>query len=83
MLLGLTLVAIAANASGVGRTVAAGLCVWLIAIGIIEFSAADPMMASGPDWLTQITAWRSDPNRPIALWPANFAIRLPANPAEQ
>jgi hypothetical protein len=80
MLFGLTLVAIAVNAPGIGRILATGLCVWLIAIGVYEFSTVDPMMASGPEWQTQIAAWRSDPSRPIALWPRNFAITLPAAP---
>ena len=77
MLFSLTLIAVAAGASGPGRKVAAGLAGWLIIVGVHACFSVDPLMADGPSWRAQVAAWRTDPRAPIALWPYGFQIKLP------
>ena len=68
-LTGLGLLALAASHAGkVGRYLV-WLPVWLAAIGLAGYFRPSALLASGPDWRSEVAAWRADPRHRLASWP--------------
>jgi len=78
VLFGLSLLAIASTRRGPLRVAASALVIWLILVGCHGYFARSGMRyATGPDWRSEVAAWRADPNHPLATWPPNWGLRLP------
>ena len=76
-LLGLTVLAlISVRAAGV-RWLARGLCLWLVAVGVLNYRSTAPAVTDGPAWRAEIAAWREEPSRDIAIWPKGWSMQLP------
>jgi hypothetical protein len=62
------------------RIVASAVVVWLIAVGAHEyFVPSAPYFASGPNWRSEVAAWRADPNYLLRIWPETWLMPLPPN----
>ena len=60
------------------RWVASSLIVWLIAVGLVSYTKpSGTAFADGPDWRSEVAAWRADHNRPLAIWPQPWKLSLP------
>ena len=60
------------------RWVASALIVWLIAVGVISYAKPSGSgFATGPDWRSEVAAWRADHNHKIAIWPQPWYLTLP------
>ena len=80
VLFALSLFAIATLGRDRARQVASAIVVWLIVIGVHEYFVPTSIYyASGPDWRSQVAAWRADPSRPLETWPGNgtWLVHLP------
>ena len=78
VLFSLALLALASLARGRAHVVASALVVWLIVVGAHEyFVPQTPPFAAGPDWRSEVAAWRADPSRPLRIWPETWSIHLP------
>jgi len=78
VLFSLALLALASLARGRAHIIASALVVWLIVIGAHEyFVPQTPPFAAGPDWRSEVAAWRADPSRPLRIWPETWSIHLP------
>ena len=78
VLFSLALLALASSAQGRTRVIAPALVVWLIVIGAHEYIVPQtPPFAAGPDWRSEVAAWRADPDRPLRIWPETWSIHLP------
>ena len=76
-LTGLVLLGVAATAQGAIRYAAMVMVAWLLVVGLVCYPHVAPGMAHGPDWRTEVEAWRADPTRPIAIWPDGWFVKLP------
>jgi hypothetical protein len=56
--------------------VAVGLPALFLVMGAIHYFDPGPLYAEGPNWRNEVQAWRQDPTRPLAVWPAPFAADL-------
>ncbi len=82
VLIGLSVLGLAATARGTTRLVAGALVAWLIVIGAAEYFQVPREMASGPDWRAEVAAWRANPAHLLKTWPGGpwvFAL----DPAKQ
>jgi hypothetical protein len=82
VLIGLSVLGLAATARGMTRLVAAALVAWLIVIGGSEYFHVPREMANGPDWRAEVAAWRINPAHRLKVWPGGgwvFAL----DPAKQ
>lgn len=80
VLFALSLLALAVLGSNRTRQVASAIVVWLIVIGVHEYFVPTSIYyASGPDWRSQVAAWRKDPTRALETWPGNgtWLVHLP------
>jgi len=77
VLLGLTLLGIACTGRPVVlRKLVVGLVSWMLLVGGWQYRQVNPAMAKGPSWSEQIEQWRTDPSKPIMVWPPSIRIRL-------
>ena len=61
------------------RWIASALIVWLIAVGVVSYAKPSGHgFAVGPDWRSEVAAWRADHNHSLAIWPVPWTVRLPA-----
>lgn len=81
VLLGLTLVAIAATNTGLTRRIAGTVIVIIIGASLVFWHRPDPMLASGPSWTNEVQQWRANPEHILAGWPAGWVVDL--SPATQ
>ena len=79
-LFSLSVLALAATASGwTARTawIAAG---WLVVLGGTEFTRPWPFIATGPSWRAEVATWHRDPAYALHVWPETWArVALPPN----
>jgi hypothetical protein len=75
---------ISRTATGYTRIAATALVVWLLVIGTSEYFKPDPQAAQGPDWQSEVQAWRKDPSMPLHTWPRGWSMHLwsPASSAQ-
>lgn len=60
------------------RWVTSALIVWLIVVGLINYTKPSGSgFAAGPDWRSEVAAWRADHNHPLAIWPVPWKLWLP------
>ncbi|MCL6699480.1 hypothetical protein LZ496_11885 [Sphingomonas sp. NSE70-1] len=89
VLLGLTIVVIAAREQGRGKYVWRAICSWLILIGALNYPRPHSVFfANGPSWPTEVQKWRSDRRHPLAVWPRPWTADLsneskPCSPPSQ
>lgn len=58
--------------SGVFRFIA----LWFLVIGASGYFFPWPLIAHGPNWRTEVAAWRRDPAKPLHLWPTWWVMEL-------
>ncbi len=76
VLTSLTLLGLAATASGPIRIAAGALVAWLLFVGGVYYFRVMPIMASGPAWSAEVATWRADASHPLAVWPAGWFVSL-------
>jgi hypothetical protein len=76
-LTGLVLAGVAVTGHGIVRYGAMVMVAWLLLVGLVGYPYVSPVMAHGPDWLTQVAEWRADHAHPIAIWPDGWFVSLP------
>ena len=76
VLLGLGVLALAATSTGRRSELFRLVVLWLLVIGASGYFFPWPAIAKGPDWRTEVAAWRHDPARPLHVWPAPLVIHL-------
>jgi hypothetical protein len=60
------------------RWAASALIIWLIVVGVLSYAKPSAHgFAAGPDWRSEVAAWRADPTRRLAIWPDPWSLRLP------
>jgi hypothetical protein len=73
VLTALTVLGIAVLGATGTRVVAGGLVCWMLLIGLENYQRPS---FDGPSWRAEVAAWRRDPSHPIAVWPADWQLRL-------
>ena len=76
VLLSLGILALAATVVGPRAEIFGFVALWLLVIGASGYFFPWGFIADGPDWQTQVAAWRHDPARPLQVWPAPWTIHL-------
>ena len=50
---------------------------WIVGGGGYNyFVPTSAMFMAGPDWRQQVAHWRSDPDRPLQIWPTGWSMKL-------
>lgn len=75
-LLGFSLLAFAATEQGRFGKYAGYAAAWIVVMGIVPYFHPLPGLADGPDWRTEVAAWRQDPQHRLATWPKRWFIDL-------
>jgi hypothetical protein len=76
VLLGLALVVLAMRSGFPGRPVYASLCGLMLLSGAFYYPKPLSTFADGPSWPMEVRAWRSDHDRPLAVWPRPWTADL-------
>ena len=76
----LVLLAVAHTAPSWRQRIAMVMVVWMICIGMNEYTLVDPYFAKGSSWSTEVARWRADHGYSLALWPNGWHLPLRANP---
>jgi len=80
VMFGWSLLALSSLAGRRVRLVASALVVWLILVGVTGyFKPSWRGFAVGPDWRSEVAAWRADHSHAIAIWPRPWTLQLPAD----
>jgi hypothetical protein len=79
--LGLSLLMIASGRSALPaalRGIALALALWMLAVGSNEFFRSDARrwFFTGPDWRSQVAAWRRGESSELGIWPAPWKLSL-------
>lgn len=75
-LLALCVLALAATYGGWARNAFCGVVLWLLAVGAYAYVNPWDVLATGPDWRSEIAAWRVDPRHELKIWPSGWSVRL-------
>ncbi len=54
------------------------LCLALV-LGIEQYQTPMLYTDTGPSWKEQVVLWQSDTSRTLAIWPAGWELKIPAN----
>ncbi len=67
-----------AGDSRVFSRVAGFVAVWGLAVGVMQLALPhNPLFTTGPDWQSEVAAWRADNTHPLAIWPRGWVFLLP------
>ena len=72
----LTFLAIGASGSAWVRWPARGLCLWLLMVGMRNYTAPWPPVRDGPVWRDQVALWQTEPGRALEIWPKPWTVRI-------
>ncbi|MGI4797720.1 MAG: hypothetical protein ACRYG8_27475 [Janthinobacterium lividum] len=72
----LTFLAIGANGDAWLRWPARGICLWLLMVGMRNYTAPWPPVRDGPVWRDQVALWQAEPSRALEIWPKPWTVRL-------
>ncbi|HZJ12579.1 MAG TPA: hypothetical protein VFD26_08020 [Methyloceanibacter sp.] len=78
---GLVVLGIAATGRDLISKVAWVFVVWFVAISSLGYFSTWDFIAHGPDWRSEVAAWRKDPSRPLKIWPTDWVMKLPPEAA--
>ena len=76
VLFGFTLLAFAATGHGRLSQISTLASAWIVVIGISGFFRPISSLAEGPDWRSEVAAWRADPEHRLAVWPKGWLVDL-------
>jgi hypothetical protein len=76
VLLGMGMVALATRSGFRGRILFSVLCAMPLLTGAYYYSKPLVTFANGPSWPDEVDAWRSDHDRPLAVWPSPWTADL-------
>ena len=62
------------------QRIAAVLVVWMICIGMNEYTLVDPFFADGSTWSQEVARWRSDHGYVLSFWPNGWRWPIGENP---
>jgi hypothetical protein len=79
VLIGLCFLCLAARPDPVERRIPRLLVLLMLFVGEVHYRHPNPDFADGPSWQKEVAAWRADPDRPLQVWPKEFAADLSNN----
>jgi hypothetical protein len=80
VLMSFSLLALASARRGAVSYAAATVLCWLIVVGLAGyFTPSSPVFAHGPDWRSEVAAWRADQCHRLAIWPSGWVMDLPTS----
>jgi hypothetical protein len=69
VLIGFTLLAFATTHTGRIAQGYAAAAAWIVVVGASSYFQPLRILADGPDWRSEVAAWRADPEHRLASWP--------------
>lgn len=76
VLIGFALLAFATTRQGRASQISTIAVVWIVAVGVTSYFRPLPSLADGPDWRSEVAAWRADPQHRLAVWPKGWLVDL-------
>jgi hypothetical protein len=76
VLLGLSLLGLAATGGTIRRAVVGAVVVWMIAIAAGPYFRVPDIFGHGPNWRAEVAAWRRDPSTELRIWPLGWRVPL-------
>jgi hypothetical protein len=82
VLIGLALLAFATSGQGRLSQIFAAATAWIVAVGLFQYFQPLSSLAEGPDWRSEVAAWRADPEHRLAVWPKGWLVDLAPTKAQ-
>jgi len=76
VLIGFALLAFATTGRGRVSQISGLAALWLVVIGLSAYFQPMSSLADGPDWRSEVAAWRADPEHRLAVWPKGWLVDL-------
>ncbi|HEY1942271.1 MAG TPA: hypothetical protein VGH40_09130 [Roseiarcus sp.] len=82
VLIGFALLAFATSRRGRLSKICAVATAWIVAVGVVSYFQPLSSLAEGPDWRSEVAAWRADPEHRLAAWPKGWLVDLAPTKAQ-